>query len=203
MRPLVPAILAMAAVVLSSNILVQFRLGDWLTWGALTYPVAFLVTDLTNRFRGVGAARKVVLAGFLFGAVCSLVAAGLDKTTLRIAAASGIAFLTAQLIDVTVFDRLRRKAWWKAPFLSTLAGSVIDTVLFFSIAFGTMLPADINTGWANEAVPLLGLGHDVPLWVSLGLADWLTKMTLALLALVPYRGAVNKILAAHAENPLT
>lgn len=203
MRPLVPAILAMAAVVLSSNILVQFRLGDWLTWGALTYPVAFLVTDLTNRFRGVGAARRVVLAGFLVGAVCSLVAAALDKTTLRIAMASGLAFLTAQLIDVTVFDRLRQKAWWKAPFLSTLAGSIVDTVLFFSVAFGTMLPADANTGWANETVPLLGLGHAVPLWVSLGLADWLTKMTLALLALVPYRGAVNKILAARAENPLT
>lgn len=203
MRSLLPAILAMAAVVLSSNVLVQFRLGDWLTWGALSYPVAFLVTDLTNRFRGVAAARKVVLAGFVIGVVCSLAAAALDKTTLRIAAASGIAYLTAQLIDVTVFDRLRRHAWWKAPFISTLIGSIVDTALFFSLAFAMVLPHDVNTGWSNELVPMLGFGPAVPLWVSLGAADWLAKMTLAMLALVPYRGAVLKILSRRAENPLT
>lgn len=203
MRPLIPAMLAMAAVVLSSNVLVQFRLGDWLTWGALSYPVAFLVTDLTNRFRGAAAARRVVLAGFVIGVLCSLAAAGLGRTTLRITLASGAAYLTAQMIDVAVFDRLRRRAWWMAPFVSTLVGSIVDTALFFSIAFAAALPADANTGWSNELVPLLGLGRAGPLWVSLGVADWLAKMTLAMLALVPYRGFVLKILSGRVENPLT
>ena len=203
MRALLPAVLAMAAVVLASNILVQFMLGDWLTWGALTYPVAFLVTDVTNRVHGVRAARIVVFSGFVIGVGCSLVAAGLDKTTLRIAAGSGAAYLVAQMLDVTIFDRLRGGAWWRAPFLSSLVGSALDTALFFSIAFAAALPADSNTGWANEAAPLLGAGPLVPLWVSLALADWLVKMGLAMLALVPYRGIVRKILSRPVENRLT
>lgn len=200
MRPILPAVLAMAATVLASNILVQFRLGDWLTWGALTYPVAFLVTDITNRIQGLAAARRVVAAGFVIGVLCSLAAAGAGTTTLRIAVASGAAFLLAQLLDVWLFDRLRHRQWWQAPFLSSLVGAVLDTVLFFTIAFAAFLPADANTGWANEAVPLLGWGPLAPLWVSLGVADWAVKMTLAALALVPFRMLVRKILSSPART---
>ncbi|MBB1491194.1 MULTISPECIES: queuosine precursor transporter [unclassified Paracoccus (in: a-proteobacteria)] len=200
MRPILPAILAMAATVLASNILVQFRLGDWLTWGALTYPVAFLVTDITNRVHGLQAARRVVVAGFVIGVFCSLVAAAGGGTTLRIALASGTAFLLAQLLDVWLFDRLRHRDWWQAPFLSSVVGSVVDTVLFFTIAFAVFLPADANTGWSNEAVPLLGAGPMAPLWMSLGVADWAVKMALALLALVPFRVLVRKILSGPASG---
>ncbi|WP_449042034.1 queuosine precursor transporter [Paracoccus sp. (in: a-proteobacteria)] len=200
MRPLVPAILAMAATVLASNILVQFLLGDWLTWGALTYPFAFLVTDVTNRVQGAGAARKVVVAGFVVGVLCSLTAAALDATTLRIAVASGTAFLLAQLLDIRIFDWLRQRDWWQAPFLSSLLGSVLDTVLFFTIAFAAFLPADANTGWANETVPLLGAGPLAPLWASLAVADWGVKLALAALALVPFRMIVRKILLSPVRN---
>ncbi|WP_112873152.1 queuosine precursor transporter [Paracoccus endophyticus] len=200
MRSLLPAVLAMAAVVLASNILVQFMLGDWLTWGALTYPIAFLVTDVTNRVHGAAAARRVVVAGFVAGVACSLVAAGLDKTTLRIALASGLGFITAQLLDVAIFDALRRRTWWQAPFLSSLVGSAVDTVLFFAIAFAVILPADANTGWANEILPLLGQGPAAPLWVSLALADWMVKLALAALALVPFRLIIRKILSGPVEN---
>ncbi len=200
MRPLAPAILAMAATVLASNILVQFLLGDWLTWGALTYPFAFLVTDVTNRVQGSVAARKVVIAGFIVGVLCSLTAAALGATTPRIAVASGTAFLLAQLLDIRVFDWLRQRDWWQAPFLSSLVGSVLDTVLFFTIAFAAFLPVDANTGWANEAVPLLGAGPLAPLWASLAVADWGVKLALALLALVPFRLIVRKILLSPARN---
>lgn len=200
MRSLLPAVLAMAAVVLASNILVQFMLGDWLTWGVLTYPIAFLVTDVTNRVHGAAAARRVVVAGFVAGVACSLVAAGLDKTTLRIALASGLGFISAQLLDVAIFDALRRRTWWQAPFLSSLVGSAVDTVLFFAIAFAVILPADANTGWANEILPLLGQGPAAPLWVSLALADWTVKLALAALALVPFRVIIRKILSGPVEN---
>lgn len=196
-----PAMLAMAAIVLASNVLVQFRLGDWLTWGALTYPVAFLITDTTNRILGVRAARRVVFAGFVAGILSSLIAAGLDKTTLRIAAASAVAYLAGQLLDVTVFDALRgRSQWWKAPLVSSVAGSAVDTVLFFSIAFAAGLPPDANTGWANEAAPLLGTGGMAPLWVSLALADWWCKLALALLTLAPFRLLVRNILRQPVRN---
>lgn len=198
MRSLVPAVLAMAAVVVASNILVQILLGDWLTWGALTYPFAFLVTDITNRVHGPRAARQVVLAGFAVGLACSLIAAGLDKTTVRIAIASGAAFLVAQLLDVAVFDRLRRHRWWRAPLVSSIIGSAVDTVLFFSIAFAAILPADGNTGWANETVPLLGTGPVAPVWMSLAVADWGVKMALAILALAPFRLTVRKLLSGPA-----
>ena len=195
MTRLLPGILAMAAVVVASNILVQFLFGDWLTWGAFTYPLAFLVTDVTTRLYGAAAARKVVFAGFLTGVACSFVAAGFDATTFRIALGSGIAFLTAQLLDVAVFERLRARAWWQAPLASTLVGSTVDTALFFTIAFSATLVwiepgADVS--WAGEALPLLGLGPVVPLWVSLALADWGVKLALALLALLPFRLIVRQ-----------
>ncbi|WP_136652702.1 queuosine precursor transporter [Paracoccus aeridis] len=198
MRHLLPAILAMGSVVVASNVLVQFRLGEFLTWGALTYPFAFLVTDITNRVNGAAAARRVVLAGFAVGLACSLIAAGLGTTTVRIAVASGAAFLCAQMVDVAIFERLRHRGWWQAPFLSSLVGSALDTVMFFGIAFAAFLPVDMNTGWANEAVPLLGAGPLAPVWMSLGLADWLIKVALAALALVPFRIAIDKILSRPA-----
>ncbi|RMC35748.1 queuosine precursor transporter [Paracoccus alkanivorans] len=194
-----PGTLAMATIVVASNILVQFVIGDWLTWGAFTYPLAFLVTDVMNRVHGAAAARRVVLAGFAVGVACSFVAAGLDKTSLRIAIGSGAAFLTAQLLDVAIFDRLRSRRWWVAPLASTLVGSAVDTALFFGIAFAAFLPADANTGWANEVVPMLGLGPAIPLWVSLAVADWLVKLGLALLALVPFRIIVRNLLQIPQE----
>ena len=195
-----PGVIAMAAIVVASNILVQFVIGDWLTWGAFTYPFAFLVTDVMNRVYGAAAARRVVLAGFLVGVICSLAAAGLDRTTLRIALGSGTAFIVAQTLDIAIFDALRGGRWWTAPLASSLVGSALDTALFFSIAFSAILPADGNTVWANEAVPLLGAGPLSPLWVSLALADWMVKLGLAILALVPFRIIVRNLLGHRAES---
>lgn len=200
---LLPGILAMAAIVLASNILVQFLFGQWLTWGAFTYPLAFLVTDLVNFVHGPKAARKVVLAGFVIGLLCSLVGSQIvgeagPLVTLRIALASGVAFLVAQLLDVSIFDRLRQGSWWRAPLVSTVVGASIDTALFFSLAFSASLvwlePAN-DVSWANEVLPMLGMGPLAPLWVSLAAADWMVKLSLALLALVPFRMAVRRLLA--------
>lgn len=189
-------VLAMAVVVVASNILVQHLYGDWLTWGAFTYPFAFLVTDLTNRALGAQAARRVVFVGFLVGVACSLTASqfvneyGDPLVTLRIALGSGVAFLTAQLVDVFIFSKLRDGKWWRAPLASTLVGSGLDTALFFSIAFGAMFAFIDSTdpnGWALDVVPLLGMGPEAPLWVSLAVADFGVKLTLALVALIPFR----------------
>ena len=202
---LLPLVAAMAAIVLASNVLVQFLLGDWLTWGALTYPFAFLVTDVANRLHGAAAARKVVLWGFATGVACSLIGTQIEGefgplVTWRIAAGSGLAFLAAQLLDVALFDRLRAGAWWRAPLVSTLFGSALDTAIFFTLAFSAALALPAAWGdvaWANEAVPLLGAGPVAPLWVSLALADWGVKLALALLALVPFR-ALTRNRAARA-----
>lgn len=203
MKHLLPGILAMAAIVVASNILVQFLFGQWLTWGAFTYPLAFLVTDVMNRVYGAQTARKVVFAGFIVGVICSFIGTQITGefgplVTLRIAVGSGAAFLTAQLLDVFIFDRLRSGKWWRAPLVSTLIGSSVDTAIFFTIAFSAALsflePAN-DVSWAGEMLPLLGLGPTAPLWVSLGLADWLVKLSLALIALVPFRiivGIVTK-----------
>ncbi len=192
----------MAAIVVASNILVQFLLGDWLTWGAFTYPFAFLVTDVMNRVYGPAAARRVVAAGFVVGVICSLIGTQIvgefgPLVTLRIALGSGAAFLTAQMMDIVVFDRLRRaERWWTAPLVSTLVGSSLDTAIFFSVAFSaglTLLEPGNDVSWANEAVPLLGLGPMAPLWVSLGTADWLVKLALSLVALLPFKAIVTKL----------
>ncbi len=196
-----PGILAMAAVVVASNILVQFLFGQWLTWGAFTYPVAFLVTDVMNRVYGQAAARRVVLAGFVVGVICSLIGTGImgefgPLVTLRIAIGSGLAFLTAQLLDIAVFSALRAGNWWRAPLASTLVGSSVDTALFFTIAFSGALswiePAN-DVSWATEVLPLLGTGPDAPLWVSLALADWGVKLGLAVIALLPFRVIVQRL----------
>ena len=163
------AIAAMGVLIVASNILVEIPINDWLTWGALTYPVCFLVTDLTNRARGPAAARRVVYAGFGIGVAASLVLA--DP---RIAAASGTAFLTAQLLDVFIFDRLRRQTWWQAPLASSLLGSAIDTALFFSLAFAfTGLP-----------------------WVTWAVGDFGVKVAVALAMLLPFRLLMPRLKAA-------
>ncbi|MEM7499793.1 MAG: VUT family protein [Pseudomonadota bacterium] len=182
-RVTIVAIAAMAVIVTASNVLVQVPFNDWLTWGAFTYPFAFLVTDLANRLHGPVAARRVVLAGFALAVALSIWLA-----TPRIAIASGSAFLLAQMLDVAIFDRLRAGSWWRAPAVSSLAGSALDTALFFSLAFA---PAFAFLGedpaWAQEAVPLLGFGAPVAFWVSLALGDFLVKLALIAVALVPFR----------------
>lgn len=197
----------MAAIVVASNILVQFLLLDGLlTWGAFTYPFAFLVTDVMNRIYGAGPARKVVLAGFVTGVVCSLVGSQImlqgdgfeyAAVPLRIAVASGIAFLCAQMLDVAVFNRLREGNWWRAPLASTIVGSIVDTALFFTIAFSASITffganADAAINWAWGAAPFLTAGPEAPLWVSLAVADWLVKLSIALIALVPFRLLVTR-----------
>jgi queuosine precursor transporter len=191
-----PFVAAMSGIVVASNILVQFPfphfgLQDLLTWGAFTYPIAFLVTDLTNRRFGPTAARKVVLVGFAIAIVLSVWLA-----TPRIAIASGSAFLVAQLLDVAIFDRLRRNAWWQAPLISTIIGSLVDTALFFSLAFAARF-AVLDTGFGLEdgslgfAVPFLGA--EVPLWLSLALGDLVVKIGIGIAMLGPY-GALLSVL---------
>ena len=152
--------LAMASVVTASNWLVQFPINDWITWGAFTYPLAFLVTDLTNRRLGPSQARRVAMVGFALAVVLSLWLA-----PWRIAVASGTAFLVAQLLDIGLFNRLRQRSWWQAPLIGSIIASVIDTLLFFSIAFaGTELD-----------------------WRMLAAGDLAVKLAMAVLLLLPYR----------------
>lgn len=167
-KPQITAAFAMAMVliIVSSNVLVQYPLSDWLTWGAITYPFSFLVVDLANRYHGPRVARRIVYVGFV---VALLLSAWL--ATPRIAIASGTAFLCAELLDVTVFNRLRRQTWWRAPLVSTLAGSVLDTAIFFTLAFA---------------------GTDVP-WVTLALGDFGVKLAIALFALLPFRLALSLV----------
>jgi uncharacterized PurR-regulated membrane protein YhhQ (DUF165 family) len=165
-RGMVVACIAMVAVVAASNYLVQFPLNDWLTWGAITYPLSFLVTDLTNRAFGPARARQVVYVGFAIGVALSILLADW-----RIAAASGTAFMVGQLLDISVFDRLRRADWWRAPLLGSVLGSIVDTALFFSLAFA---------------------GTPVP-WVTLALGDLAVKLVLAIFFLAPFRALMGRI----------
>jgi len=187
----------MAAVVVLSNVLVQhpfqvtigrLNLADLLTWGAFSYPLAFLVTDITNRLLGPSVARRVVYCGFATAVVLSV-----WVSTPRIAIASGTAFLVGQLLDIGIFNWLRYRSWWKAPAFSSLAGSVADTAVFFTLAFG---PAFVllgpNDPFALEAAPLLGLlALAAPRWISWALGDLAVKLLIAVLALVPYRVIVG------------
>ena len=162
----------MGAVVLSSNYLVQFPinfygLNDVLTYGAFSYPIAFLITDLANRSYGKFVARKIVYFGFLIGIGFTVLFSTdfADYISIRIAIGSGTAFLFAQLIDVQIFDNLRRKKWYIAPLTSSMIGSTVDTFLFFSISFyGTSIP-----------------------WVTLALGDLGVKIFVALIMLIPFR----------------
>ncbi len=190
-------VFAMCAVVAASNFLVQypfnhFGLGEILTYGAFTYPIAFLVNDLSNRRFGPVFARRVVYAGFAIAVVLSIWLA-----TPRIAIASGTAFLTAQLLDITVFNKLRQLTWWKAPFASAIFGSLLDTLLFFSIAFAARFAwIDAITGQPDSslAMPVPFFGTEIPLWASLGFGDLLVKVVMAVVMLVPY-GAILAIFA--------
>ena len=163
----------MMLIVLASNYLVQipfkfFNLGNILTWGAFTYPIAFLVTDLANRVHGINFTKKVIQIGFVWGIAVSLYfsLSQLDLISLRIVIGSGIAFLTAQLLDANIFNKLRNhKHWFIPPFLSSIVSSAIDTILFFSIAF---------------------YGTEVP-WITLALGDFIVKILIAMLMLVPFR----------------
>ena len=163
----------MGLVIISSNYLVQFPVNSFgleniLTYGAFTYPISFLVTDVANRAFGKFIAKKVVYFGFLIGVSLTLLVSTnfSDIISIRIAFGSGIAFLTAQLIDINIFDRLRRnKSWYIAPLISSTIGSVIDTFLFFMISFyGTQTP-----------------------WFTLSLGDLSVKLLIALLMLIPFR----------------
>jgi len=158
-KALVLSIVAMAIVIVASNFLVPVQINSWLTWGTLTYPFAFLITDLMNRYFGVSKARLLVYAGFAVGVMASLYIA--DP---RIALASGVAFLTAQLLDVSVFDKLRSKDWWVAPFTSSVISTVFDTFLFYALAF-------VGTG---------------VIWPQLAVGDLGVKWVVALVALIPY-----------------
>ncbi len=201
---------AMAVIVLASNILVQFpvsgfignvALGDILTWGAFTYPVAFLVTDMTNRAFGPNMARRVVFSGFIVAVLASFIVPPLlyqlgligfeteFARLQRIAIASGLAFLGGQLLDVTLFNKLREAMWWKAPIIGSLFGSALDTVLFFSLAFAAAFtiigPVD---PFASGAAPLLGVyAIELPRWISWAAGDFGVKLIIAAIALVPYR----------------
>lgn len=203
MNKLLPGILAMATIVVASNILVQHPVGLYLTWGAFTYPLSFLVNDIVNRMHGVQAARRVVLVGFVIGLVCSVVGTQIvgefgPLVTLRVALGSATAFLVGQMLDVAIFDRLRREEWWRAPLVSTLIGSTVDSAIFFSIAFSMSLsflePAN-DVSWAAEPGPLLGFGPVVPFWVSLAAADWCVKFAIAVFGLLPFRLYIAKMTA--------
>jgi len=217
----VPFVLAMAVVVVASNVLVQFpvngqvgglALADVLTWGAFTYPFAFLVTDLANRRHGPAVARSIVFVGFVLAVTCSIALPPLlyqhgliefetsANRLVRIAIASGTAFLTAQLLDITVFNWLRRQSWWRAPVFGSLAGSVLDTAIFFSVAFSaTFAFIGPDDAFALESAPLLGfLPLQAERWVSWAAGDLTVKLLIAVFALIPYR-----LIAAKWAQPAT
>lgn len=167
-------IAAMAAVIVLSNVLVQYPINAWLTWGAFSYPVVFLVSDLTNRALGPQAARRVACFGFAVAVAVSLALA-----PWRIALASGAAFLFSQLMDVLVFNRWRRSTWWKAPLVGSLVASVVDTAVFFFLAFaGT----DLN-------------------WLTLAAGDLLVKAAMAVALLAPYRALLPRLSTWTAATP--
>ena len=194
-KVLIVPIIVMSIIVLLSNILVQFLLGNWLTWGALTYPLAFLVTDITNRFYGLSAARKVVFFGFLIGIACSLVGTQLQGefgplVTFRIALGSATAFILSHFLDISIFDYLRTEKWWKAPLISSIVGSFLDTLIFFIVAFSSIfifLEPSNDVSWASEQIPLLGIFLTSPFWVSLAVADFLVKLSIIMISLIPFR----------------
>ena len=177
--------LLMAFVVVLSNYLVQFpiryfNLEHVLTYGAFSYPVSFLITDLSNRKYGKNVAKKIVYLGFILGVFATLYFSTnySDLISIRIAIGSGIAFLTAQLIDVNIFDRLRKKKWFVAPLTSSIVGSIIDTFLFFSISFyGT----EMN-------------------WLTLSLGDLSVKIFVALVMLIPFRFLLSHIQEISESN---
>ena len=170
-------ILAMAAVIVLSNVLVQHPINDWLTWGAFSYPLVFLVADLTNRALGPQAARRVAWVGFAVA-----VAVSLGLAPWRIALASGAAFIVSQIMDIAVFNRWRRQSWWKAPLIGSLVASTIDTAVFFFLAFA---------------------GSEMD-WLLLASGDLAVKALMAALLLAPYRALLPRLATwAPAASPGT
>ena len=169
---------SMGLVVIASNYLVQFpvkfnNLENLLTYGAFSYPITFLITDLANRAFGKNRARHIVLVGFFIGIILTLFVSTNfnDVISIRIAIGSATAFFVAQNLDINIFDKLRKKIWYVAPMMSSIIGSVIDTFLFFSIAF---------------------FGTDIP-WFTLALGDLTVKLIVALIMLVPFRIFISRI----------
>ncbi|MBB4075807.1 hypothetical protein GGR08_000088 [Bartonella fuyuanensis] len=188
------SVFAMCLAVTASNILVQypvywFDLNDLLTYGAFTYPFAFLINDLTNRFYGPSAARRVVYIGFFVGVFVSWILA-----TPRLAIASSVAFLFGQLLDIVVFTPLRRKTWWKAPLAAALVGSALDTMLFFALAFSNFFAAlDKITGYDDSSLveSVIWGGIDMPVWLSFAFGDFSVKIVMSLFMLIPYGAIFN------------
>ena len=178
----------MALIVVLSNYLVQFPVHymgfqDLLTYGAFSYPIAFLITDLSNRRYGKNTAKKIVYLGFILGVILTFYFSTnySDLISVRIAIGSGTAFLVAQLIDVNIFDKLRKKIWFAAPLVSSLIGSSIDTFLFFSIAFyGT----DVN-------------------WITLSFGDLFVKIFVALAMLIPFRILLSSVKEIETVNKIS
>ena len=175
----------MGVIIIASNYLVQFpinkfNLQNLLTYGAFSYPITFLITDLANRRFGKKEARKIVYIGFSIGILLTtLVSTNFeDIISIRIALGSGMAFLVAQLIDIEIFQRLRNRVWFVAPITSSVSGSIIDTFLFFSISF---------------------LGTDIP-WITLAFGDLFVKFLMALLMLIPFRLLILKIKDLNEKN---
>tara|TARA_B100000795_G_scaffold257232_1_gene230306 strand:+ start:680 stop:1267 length:588 start_codon:yes stop_codon:yes gene_type:complete len=175
----------MGAVIIISNYLVQFPINKFnlqniLTYGAFSYPITFLITDLANRRFGKEDARKLVYFGFIVGILLTVFVSTnfQDIISIRIAIGSGIAFLTAQLIDIEIFQRLRHNAWFVAPTISSIIGSTVDTFLFFSISF---------------------LGTDMP-WITLAFGDLFVKFLMVLLMLIPFRLLITKIRDLNAKE---
>tara|TARA_B100000579_G_scaffold341221_1_gene293018 strand:+ start:68 stop:616 length:549 start_codon:yes stop_codon:yes gene_type:complete len=171
----------MGVVVLASNYLVQFPflflgLGEILTYGAFSYPIAFLITDLANRSYGKTVAKKIVYIGFSIGILFTLFFSTnfADLISIRIAIGSGVAFMSAQLLDVEIFDKLRKKRWFVAPLTSSLVGSIVDTFLFFAISF-------------------YGTGVN---WITLSMGDLAVKLLVALTMLIPFRLLLGSVKAA-------
>lgn len=160
------AFLSMIALVAASNFLVQFPLGEWLTWGAFPYPMTFMVTELTNRYYGPKKARQIVYVGFTIAVILSI-----WLSTPKIAFASGLAFLTSQLLDIYVFNRLRQQVWWCAPLCASVMASLIDATTFWSFAF-----------W-GENLPIL----------TWAIGDTSVKLAVDIVMLMPFRVAIRKI----------
>lgn len=157
------ATVAMVIITISSNYLVEISIGKWLTWGAFTYPFSFLVSELMNRFYGPTKARQVVYIGF--GVAVFLAFNWMNR---RIAFASSAAFLLGQLLDISIFNKFRKESWWLAPGLASLSASIIDTTIFFSLAF---------------------MGTDEP-WIRLAAGDFSVKLSMDLCLLLPFRLAL-------------
>jgi queuosine precursor transporter len=192
-RGMAVATAAMVVVVVASNILVHFPINEWLTWGAFTFPFAFLVTDLSNRAYGPMKAVRVVTVGFVVGILMSAVFSDwpepfggwpviCSEVAVLTAVASGSAFLSGQLLDIAIFQRLRHGHWWKAPLVSSAVASGIDTLIFFYLLFGLFYPE-----WGLD-------------WFKLGIGDYAIKGFMALTLLAPYRVLMG-VFAPHLFAP--